>query len=140
MSKTFHEKILRKSTKISKSVFPRLFCFIAFGGLLSDGSSKALQKTFYQKKSCRKVLQKIRPNNPKPIFSRNFFYHVFGRFSTRGVQKHDKINIETNNLTLVLFRTLTHPPTTGVPDFFFAGPLGSCNHNHGLVLRYRVAD
>jgi hypothetical protein len=41
----------------------------------------------------------------------------------RGVQKHDKKNIEKINLTLVLFRTLTHPPTTGVPDFFFGGPL-----------------
>jgi hypothetical protein len=41
----------------------------------------------------------------------------------RGVQKHDK-TISKKNLTLVLFRTLTHPPTTGVPDFFFfAGPL-----------------
>jgi hypothetical protein len=37
----------------------------------------------------------------------------------RGVQKHDKKNIERINLTLVLFRTLTHPPNTGVPDFFF---------------------
>jgi hypothetical protein len=40
----------------------------------------------------------------------------------RGVQKHDK-NIGEINRTLVLFRTLTRPPTTGVTDgghrFFF---------------------
>jgi hypothetical protein len=42
----------------------------------------------------------------------------------RGVKKHDKTNILKINLTLVIFRTLTHPPTTGVTDFLFAGPLG----------------
>jgi hypothetical protein len=41
----------------------------------------------------------------------------------RGVQKHDLKNIKKINLTLVLFRTLTHPPTTGVTDFF-CRPLG----------------
>jgi hypothetical protein len=40
----------------------------------------------------------------------------------RGVQKHDK-KYRKKNLTLVRFRTLTHPPTTGVTDFFFGGPL-----------------
>jgi hypothetical protein len=48
------------------------------------------------------------------------FYHVFGRFSVRGVQQHDK-KIEKINLTLVLFWPLTHPPTTGVTGFFFIG-------------------
>jgi hypothetical protein len=77
-----------------------------------------------QKKSCRKQFTKNSTKNPKPTFSRKDFYHVFGRFSMRGVQKHDQKNIEKINLTLVLFRTLTHPPTTGVPDFFFWRPLG----------------
>jgi hypothetical protein len=52
---------------------------------LSDGSSKTLQKK--SKKSCRKVLQ----NNRQKIQNRfflDFFNHVFGRFSVRGVQKH----------------------------------------------------
>jgi hypothetical protein len=43
-------------------------------------------------------------------------------FSARGVRKHHKKYIENGNLTLVLFRPLTHPPTTGAADFFFGGP------------------
>jgi hypothetical protein len=69
------------------------------------GFQKHYKKRF-AKKSC-----------PKPAFSRLFFNHVFGRFSVRGVQKHNKKNRE-KNLTLVLFWPLTHPPTTGVTDFF----------------------
>jgi hypothetical protein len=41
----------------------------------------------------------------------------------RGVQKHDKKS-QKINLTLVLFWPLTHPPTTGVTDFFLGRPLG----------------
>jgi hypothetical protein len=39
----------------------------------------------------------------------------------RGVQKHDKKNLQ-KNLTLVLFRPLTHPPTTGVTENILAAP------------------
>jgi hypothetical protein len=59
-----------------------------FQVLLSDGSSKTLQKTFY-KKSCQKVFTKKSKKIPNRFFL-DFFYHVFGRFSVRGVQKHDK--------------------------------------------------
>jgi hypothetical protein len=52
------------------------------------------------------------------IFSRFFL----GHFPVRGVQKHDLKNIEKTNLTLVLFRTLTHPPTTGVTGFCLPAP------------------
>jgi hypothetical protein len=55
----------------------------------SDGSSQTLQKNVLQKDRVEKFLQKNRQNNPKPDFV-SFFYHVFGRFSVRGVQKHDK--------------------------------------------------
>jgi hypothetical protein len=70
--------------------------------------SKSFYKTFDQKS--------------KTDFFSIFFNHVFGRFSVRGVQKHDK-KISHKNLTTSLFRTPTHPPTTGVTAFFFAGPL-----------------
>jgi hypothetical protein len=66
-------------------------------------------------------LQKVRQKIQNRLFL-VFFSHVFGRFSVRGVQKHDK-KISKKNLTLVLFRALTHPPTTGVTDFCFGGPL-----------------
>jgi hypothetical protein len=86
------------------------------------GVQKHYKKRF-TKKSCRKVFTKNSTKNPKPTFSQFFCYPVFGRFSMRGVQKHDKKNIEKINPTIVPFRTLTHPPTTGVPDFFFCRPL-----------------
>ena len=101
--------------------FLDFFCFIAFSGVSQRWEFKNTTKNVLQKKSCRKVFTKNSTKNPKPTFSRFFFYHVFGRFSMRGVQKNDKKNIEEINLTLVLFRTLTHPPTTGVNDFFFIG-------------------
>jgi hypothetical protein len=84
----------------------------------SDGSSKT------QQQKIEKFLLFVRPKIQNRLFL-DFFSHVFGRFSMRGVPRHDKINIEKINLTLVRFRTLTHPPTTGVADFFFwGGPLG----------------
>jgi hypothetical protein len=102
--------------------FLDFFCFIAFSGVSQRREFKHTTKNVSQKKSRRKVFTKNSTKNPKPTFSR-FLYHVFGRFSMRGVQKHDKKHRKIN-LTLVLFRTLTHPPTTGVTDFFFgAGPL-----------------
>jgi hypothetical protein len=86
VSKTF-PKI---STKISMSVFPRLLLFYrVFGCYFSDGSSKALQKTFCKKNRVEKLLQKIRPKVQNRLFL-DFFNHVFGRFSVRGGPKHDK--------------------------------------------------
>jgi hypothetical protein len=119
MSKTF-SKISTK--KIDDSFSSTFFVLSRFRVFLSDGSSRTLQKTFCKKNHVEKNLQKNSTKNPKPTFSRKDFYHVFGRFSMRGVQKHDKKNIEKINLTLVLFRTLTHPPPSGVPDFFLAAP------------------
>jgi hypothetical protein len=50
---------------------------------------KNTTKNVLQKKSCRKVFTKKSTRNPKPTFSRFFFITFFGRFSMRGVQKHD---------------------------------------------------
>jgi hypothetical protein len=102
--------------------FLDFFCFIAFSGGFQRWEFKNTTKNVLQKKSCRKVFyQKIDQKSKTDFFS-NLFNHVFGRFSMRGVQKHDK-KISEKNLALVLFRTLTHPPTTGVPGFFFCRPL-----------------
>jgi hypothetical protein len=117
MSKTFSEKILRKSTKISIS-FSSIFLFYrVFRCFLAMGVQKHYKKRS-AKKSCRKVFQKYRQKNPKLTFF-DFVYHVFGRFSVRGVQKHDK-KISKNNLTnfgtfLASEETTNH---VGVRHFF----------------------
>jgi hypothetical protein len=59
-----------------------------FRVFLSDVSSKTPQKTFY-KKIVSKVFTKNRQKS-KILFFSILFYHVFGRFSVRGVQKYDK--------------------------------------------------
>jgi hypothetical protein len=60
----------------------------------------------------------------KTDFSSIFFKPRFWAFLDEGSSKTRQKNIPKTNLTLVLFRTLTHPPTTGVTDFFvFAGLL-----------------
>jgi hypothetical protein len=78
------------------------------------------------KKSSRKLFTKKSTKNPKPIFSRFsfFFYHVFGRFSVRGVQKHDK-KISKKNLTSPGTFLASEEPTNhvGVRHFFFECPL-----------------
>jgi hypothetical protein len=53
------------------------------------------------------------------------FYHIFGRFSMRGGQKHDKKNIEKNKSDPSPF-SYSDPPTHhgGPPYLFFAGPIG----------------
>jgi hypothetical protein len=51
--------------KIQCQFFLDLFCFIAFWGFLSDGSSKTLQTTFCPKQ--------IVPKNPKPIYFIDLF-------------------------------------------------------------------
>jgi hypothetical protein len=96
-----------------------------FWVFFSDGSPKTLQKTFCKKNRVENFLQKVRPKtkNPKPIFSRNCFLTFLG-VSRRGEIKNTiQKTAKKINPTLVLFRTLTHPPTTGVTDFFFGGPL-----------------
>jgi hypothetical protein len=86
---------------------------------LGDGSSKALQKTFY-KQNVSKSFSKKTTKNPKPTFSRFFLYRVFGRFSVRGVQKHDK-KISKKNLTSPGTFLAPEEPTNHVKvrHFFF---------------------
>jgi hypothetical protein len=110
------------------SVFPRLFLFYRVFGWFQRWEFKSTTKNVLQNKSCRKVFTKNSTKNPKPIFLRFFLikFLVFGRFSMSDEwsSKTRQKNIEKINLTLVLvfFRTLTHPPTTGVTDFFFGRP------------------
>jgi hypothetical protein len=77
-------------------------------------------------KSRRKEITKKNDQKSKTDFSR-FFYHVFGRYSVRGVQKHHTKCREKKNLTLVLLWPLTYLagslPTyipSGVPFFLLA--------------------
>jgi hypothetical protein len=91
-------------------------------GVSRQGEFKNTIKIFLQKVHVENFFQNF-DKNFDDSFPSTFF--VFGRFSMRGVQKHDKKNIEKINLTLVLFRTLTHPPTTGVPEKKIWRPLGA---------------
>jgi hypothetical protein len=79
------KKIPNKSTKISMSVFPRLFCFIA--GVSQRWEFKNTTKNVLQKNRVEKLFTKNSTKNPEPTFSRFFVYYVFGRFAVRGVQK-----------------------------------------------------
>jgi hypothetical protein len=103
--------------------FLDFFCFIAFSGVSQRWEYKNTTKNVLQKKSCRKVFTKNSTKNPKPTFSRNLFYHVFGRFSVRGVQKHDK-KYRKNKSDPSPF-SYFDPPTHhgGHRFFFFGGPL-----------------
>jgi hypothetical protein len=118
MSKTFSKNKQKFRCQFSLDF---LFVLSHFRLFLNDGSSKTLQKTFCKKLVSKSVYKTFDQKSKTDFFS-IYFYHVFGRFSVRGVQKHGKINIEKINLTPSLFRTLTHPPTTGVPVFFLPAP------------------
>jgi hypothetical protein len=87
--KLFPRKLSENRQKLRCQFFLDFFFVLSrFQVLLSDGSSKTQQKTFYKKNRVEKFLQKNRQKNAKPMFSRLFFYHVFGRFSVRGVSVH----------------------------------------------------
>jgi hypothetical protein len=95
------------------------------------GVQKHYKKRFTKEIVSKSFYKKFDQKSETDFFS-NFFYHVFGRFSMRGVQKHDKKNIKKINLTLVPSPSpfsysdppTTHPPR-GSPTFFLpvAGPL-----------------
>jgi hypothetical protein len=73
---------------------------------------KKVLLSFYQKND----------KNPKPIFL-DFLYHVLGRFSVRGVQKHHEINIQINKYGPGPFLAPDPPTRHWVTDLFLAGPL-----------------
>jgi hypothetical protein len=66
--------------------FPRLFGFIAFSGVSQRWE---FSKTPPNKLQQKRVIHKNSTENPKTVFFSVLFDHVFGRFSVRGVQKHD---------------------------------------------------
>jgi hypothetical protein len=80
------------------------------------GAQKHYQKHFYKnidKKS-------------KTVFLSDFVLSRFWSLLGEGTSKTPKKISKKINLTLVLLWPLTHPPTTGVTDLFFAGrPLAS---------------
>ena len=87
MSKTFSEKILRKSTKISISVFPLLFLFYrVFRCFLAMGVQKHYKKRF-TKKSCRKVFTKKSTKKSQTdclsIFCLSHFWAFLGEGSSK---------------------------------------------------------
>jgi hypothetical protein len=126
LQKVHVENFSQKNRQKFRCQFPLdFFCFIAFSGVSQRWEFKNKQKNVLQKTSCQKVLTKNSTKNPKNEIFSIFFNHVFGRFSVRGVQKHDKNNIKKINLTPSLFSfSYSDPPTTGVTDLFFcAGPL-----------------
>jgi hypothetical protein len=82
LSKTFSKKIDKNFDVSFSSIF---FVLSRFRVFLSDGSSKTQQKTFCERNLVKTIYQKI-DKKPKIDFLSIFFYHVFGRFSVRGVQ------------------------------------------------------
>jgi hypothetical protein len=71
------------------SFSPTTFVLSHFRVFFSDGSSKTLPKTFCKKIVSKTFYKKFDQKSKTDFFS-IFFYHVFGRFSVSGVQKHDK--------------------------------------------------
>jgi hypothetical protein len=96
---------------------------IAFSGVLPRGEFKNTHRV-------EKFLQKNRPKTQNRFFLDCFLSRFLGVFSVRGFQKHDKKIIGETNRTPSLFRTLTHPPTTGPPTFVLPAP--RLSHSGGI--------
>jgi hypothetical protein len=91
------------------SVFPRLFFYRVFGCFSAIGVQKHYQKRFTKKILSKRFYKKI-DQNSKTIFLSILF---LGRFSVRGVQKHDK-KMSKNKSDPSPFLASDHPPTTGL--------------------------
>jgi hypothetical protein len=102
------------------------FVLSRFRVFISDGSSKALQKNVLQKDRVEKFLQKSRPKLQNRFFL-GFVYHVFGRFSVRGVQKHDSLVLfwKINKSDPGPFLASDPPTHHGSPRFVLGRPLDS---------------
>jgi hypothetical protein len=88
--KNFFRENSQKIDKNFDVTFSSTFFVLSrFQVLLSDGSSQTLQKMFYKKIVSKSFYKKIDKKIPNRLFL-DFVYHVFGCFSVRGVQKHDK--------------------------------------------------
>jgi hypothetical protein len=65
------------------------FCFIAFLGVSQRWALKTTTKNFVQKNRVKKcAFTKKSTKQSKLFFFSVLFYHVFERFSARGVRKH----------------------------------------------------
>jgi hypothetical protein len=116
MSKLFQQK----TTKFRCQFFLNFFFVLSRLRVFLQWEFKNTKKGFETNivSKVERFLQNIRPKIQNRFFL-DFVFHVFGCFSAREVQKHNKENIGKTNLTPSLFRTLTHPPTTVVTDIFF---------------------
>jgi hypothetical protein len=91
MSKTFVNTIKKAflNDKNFDVSFPRRFFVLSrFRVLFGDGSSKTPPKTFHKQNLVEKFTKEIDQKSNTDLFS-GFLYRVFGRFSVRGVQKHE---------------------------------------------------
>jgi hypothetical protein len=86
--KLFPRKFSENRQNFRYQLFLDFFCFIAFSGVSWRWEFKNTTKKFY-KKIVSKSFKKNRPKIQNRLFL-DFLNHVFGRFSVRGVQKHDK--------------------------------------------------
>jgi hypothetical protein len=113
------------STKISMSVFPRLFLFYrVFGCFSAMGGQKHSKKRFSQKIVSKSFNNNFDQTSKTDFFSIFFVCHVFGRFSVRGVQKQDK-KYPKNKSDPSPFLASDPPTHHGGPRLFlFWWPLG----------------
>jgi hypothetical protein len=120
--RSMSKKIQKFRQKFRCQFFLDFFCFIAFSDVFQRWEFKNTTKNV-TKKSCRKFLYKKSDKKSKTDFFLIFFYHVFGRFSMRGVQKHDK-KYRKNKSDPSPFSYSDPPTHHGGPRFFLvAGPL-----------------
>jgi hypothetical protein len=84
------------------------------------GVQKHTKKRFAKNIVSKSFYKKFDQKSKTDFFS-ICFYHVFGRFSARGVQKNDKNNLEKNKSDPIPF-SYSGPPTHhgGHRPFFFA--------------------
>ena len=118
------KNISKISTKIRCQFFLDFFCFIAFSGVFRRWEFKKHYKKRFAKKIVSKSFYKKFDQKSKTDFFSIFFYHVFGRFSIRGVQKHDKKyrKNKSDPSPFLASDPPTHHPPRGSPTFFLAGP------------------
>jgi hypothetical protein len=101
------------------------------------GVQKNYKKRFAKTASRKKILYKTSDKTSKTDVFSVLFYHSFGRFSMRGVQKHDK-KYRGNKSDPGPFLAsdppphtpTTAPPATGVTHFVLTFVLPSPMHLH----------
>jgi hypothetical protein len=138
MPKTF-PKI---STKISMSVFPRLFLFYrVFGCFSAMGVQKHYKKTFCKKNHVEKFLQKIRPKIQNRLILEKKLSR-FWAFLDEGSSKTRLKKYRKNKSDPSPFSYFDPPTHHGGHRFFFGLPLAKlsarlCTAAHQLVLPLR---